>query len=212
MLHVSDLFTAYGKIEALKGVSLHAERGRITCLLGPNGAGKTTLMMSIAGILKPSRGSIRLEGAELRGLVPAKIVARGVALVPENRLVFPQLSVRENLSAGAYQRDDKPEIAADIERMYALPAEQSPSRGHERWVGSDAPSGWRLSFLQPSPSRMPIPAMSGTRRRSWWRRAAVIAATTRSASTDIIRRSGRWPAPDPAKPLSWTRATRSTAT
>ena len=65
MLDVSDLVTAYGKIEALKGVTLHAERGRITCLLGPNGAGKTTLMMSIAGILQPQRGSIRLDGAEL---------------------------------------------------------------------------------------------------------------------------------------------------
>jgi branched-chain amino acid transport system ATP-binding protein len=119
MLDVSDLVTTYGKIEALKGVSLQAENGKITCLLGPNGAGKTTLMMSIAGILKPRRGSIRLEGSELVGLSPAKIVSRGVALVPENRLVFPEMSVRENLLAGAYQRRDKSEIAADIERMYA---------------------------------------------------------------------------------------------
>ena len=116
---MSDLVTTYGKIEALKGVSLKAENGKITCLLGPNGAGKTTLMMSIAGILRPRRGSIRLEGAELVGLSPAKIVSRGVALVPENRLVFPEMSVRENLLAGAYQRRDKGEIAADIERMYA---------------------------------------------------------------------------------------------
>jgi branched-chain amino acid transport system ATP-binding protein len=119
MLDVSDLVTTYGKIEALKGVSLKAENGKITCLLGPNGAGKTTTMMSIAGILRPRRGSIRLEGAELVGLSPAKIVSRGVALVPENRLVFPEMSVRENLLAGAYQRRDKGEIAADIERMYA---------------------------------------------------------------------------------------------
>jgi len=119
MLDVSDLMTAYGKIEALKGVSLQAESGKITCLLGPNGAGKTTLMMTIAGILQPRRGSIRLAGAELVGLSPAKIVARGVALVPENRLVFPQMSVRENLLAGAYQRRDKAGIDADIERMYA---------------------------------------------------------------------------------------------
>jgi branched-chain amino acid transport system ATP-binding protein len=118
MLDVSDLVTAYGKIEALKGVTLHAERSRITCLLGPNGAGKTTLMMSIAGILSPLRGSIRLDGTELRGLTPARIVSQGVALVPENRLVFPQMNVRENLLAGAYQRNDKAEIAADIERMY----------------------------------------------------------------------------------------------
>lgn len=117
MLDVSDLVTTYGKIEALKGVSLGVENGRITCLLGPNGAGKTTLMMTIAGILTPRRGSIRLDGTELIGLSPARIVARGVALVPENRLVFPQMSVRENLLAGAYQRRDKAEIAADIERM-----------------------------------------------------------------------------------------------
>jgi branched-chain amino acid transport system ATP-binding protein len=119
MLDVTDLVTAYGKIEALKGVSLSVGAGQITCLLGPNGAGKTTLMMSIAGILQPRRGSIRLEGDELTGLSPARIVARGVALVPENRLVFPQMSVRENLLAGAYQRADRVEVAGDIERMYA---------------------------------------------------------------------------------------------
>jgi len=118
MLDISGLATAYGKIEALKGVDLHVEGGRITCLLGPNGAGKTTLMMTIAGILQPRRGSIRLEGKELVGLSPAKIVAQGVALVPENRLVFPQMSVRENLLAGAYQRSDKATVAEDTERMY----------------------------------------------------------------------------------------------
>jgi branched-chain amino acid transport system ATP-binding protein len=118
MLDVSDLVAAYGKIEALKGLSLHVAGGKITCLLGPNGAGKTTLMMSIAGILHPRRGSIRLEGAELVGLSPAKIVSRGVALVPENRLVFAEMSVRENLLAGAYQRRDKTGIEADMERMY----------------------------------------------------------------------------------------------
>jgi branched-chain amino acid transport system ATP-binding protein len=119
MLEISDLVTAYGKIEALKGVSLRAEQGRITCLLGPNGAGKTTLMMSIAGILKTQRGSIRLDGADLTGLTPARIVTAGVALVPENRLVFPRMSVRENLLAGAYQRGDKAEVAVDVERMHA---------------------------------------------------------------------------------------------
>ena len=118
MLNVLDLVTAYGKIEALKGVSLAVESGKITCLLGPNGAGKTTLMMTIAGILQPRSGSIRLDGRELVGLTPARIVAQGIALVPENRLVFPHMSVRENLLAGAYQRRDKGAIAADIERMY----------------------------------------------------------------------------------------------
>ncbi len=118
MLEVADVATAYGKIEALKGVSLSAERGRITCLLGPNGAGKTTLMYTIAGILQPRRGSIRLDGEEIAGLASSRIVARGLALVPENRLVFPQMSVRENLQAGAYQRRDSAAVAEDIERMY----------------------------------------------------------------------------------------------
>ena len=118
MLEINGLATAYGKIEALKGVSLSARAGEVTCLLGPNGAGKTTLMMTLAGILRPQRGSVRFEGEELVGKSPAEIVARGLALVPENRLVFPGLSVRENLLAGAYRRKDRAGIAADIERMF----------------------------------------------------------------------------------------------
>ena len=118
MLEIKDLATAYGKIEALKGVSLSARAGEVTCLLGPNGAGKTTLMLTLAGILRPQRGSIRFEGEELVGKSPAEIVARGLALVPENRLVFPGLSVRENLLAGAYRRKDRAGIAADVERMF----------------------------------------------------------------------------------------------
>src|SRR5687768_17229755 len=104
MLRVQDLVTSYGKIEALKGVSLEVAEGSITCLLGPNGAGKTTLMMSIAGVLKPRRGSIRFGSDEIAGLKPDRIVSKGLALVPENRLVFPTMTVLDNLHAGAYQR------------------------------------------------------------------------------------------------------------
>jgi branched-chain amino acid transport system ATP-binding protein len=118
MLEVTDVATSYGKIEALRGVSLTADSRRITCLLGPNGAGKTTLMLTIAGILKPRRGSIRLAGEEIAGLPSARIVARGLSLVPENRLVFPQMSASDNLAAGAYQRRDTAAIADDVERMY----------------------------------------------------------------------------------------------
>ena len=118
MLVIEDLATAYGKIEALRGVSLNARAGEVTCLLGPNGAGKTTLMMTLAGILRPRRGSVKFEGEELVGRSPAEIVARGLALVPENRLVFPALTVRENLMAGAYRRRDRAGIRADIERMF----------------------------------------------------------------------------------------------
>jgi branched-chain amino acid transport system ATP-binding protein len=119
VLEIADLVTAYGKIEALRGVSLSVAPGSITCLLGPNGAGKTTLMMTATGLLKPRRGSIRFAGDELAGRAPHDIVARGVALVPENRLVFPTMTVTENLAAGAYQRRDKVAIAQDVERMFA---------------------------------------------------------------------------------------------
>ena len=117
MLEIKDLATAYGKIEALKGVSLSANAGEVTCLLGPNGAGKTTLMMTLAGILRPQRGSAKFEGEELVGLSPAEIVSRGLALVPENRLVFPALTVLENLMAGAFRRRDRAAIRDDVDRM-----------------------------------------------------------------------------------------------
>ena len=118
MLQITDLATAYGKIEALKGVSLSAKAGEVTCLLGPNGAGKSTLMLTLAGILTPQRGSVKFEGEELVGKSPADIVARGLALVPENRLVFPALTVRENLMAGAYKRRDTAAIRSDIDAMF----------------------------------------------------------------------------------------------
>ncbi len=116
LLEVRDLVTAYGKIEALKGVSLEVQEGSITCLLGPNGAGKTTLMMTVAGILKAKSGAIAFAGGDISKLAPHAIVARGIALVPENRLVFPGMTVLENLKAGAYQRRD--DLAVDIERLF----------------------------------------------------------------------------------------------
>ena len=118
LLEISDVVTAYGRIEALKGVSLTVAQGSITCLLGPNGAGKTTLMLTVAGILRPKRGAVRFDGAQIAGWLPDRVVARGIALVPENRLVFAQMSVRDNLLAGAYLRKDRDAIAADLERMY----------------------------------------------------------------------------------------------
>jgi branched-chain amino acid transport system ATP-binding protein len=117
MLAVRDVVTAYGKIEALKGVSLDVSPGSITCLLGPNGAGKTTLMLTIAGVLKPKRGSVRFLEKEISRETPDAIVRRGIALVPENRLVFPSMSVLENLQAGAYQRKDS--IEEDLDKVFS---------------------------------------------------------------------------------------------
>jgi len=118
LLSIENLVTSYGKIEALKGVSLEVRSGSITCLLGPNGAGKTTLMFTTAGILRPQRGAIRLAGENIAGKPPHAIVARGIALVPENRLVFPGMTVRENLRAGAYARRDALAIERDMERLF----------------------------------------------------------------------------------------------
>ena len=117
LLAVKDLVTAYGKIEALRGVTLEVQEGSITCLLGPNGAGKTTLMFTTAGILRPRRGAIHFAGKDITARPPHAIVASGIALVPENRLVFPHMSVLENLRAGAYQRSGGAGINADIERL-----------------------------------------------------------------------------------------------
>src|SRR6266540_2861414 len=120
MLEVANLVTTYGTIQALKGVSLAAVNGEITCILGPNGAGKTTLLYTIAGILSPRTGSVRFGGRELAGLPPHRVVASGIALVPENRLVFPNMTVRENLLAGGYGRlrSDRQGVDADLEAMY----------------------------------------------------------------------------------------------
>lgn len=120
MLEVQDLVTAYGAIQALKGVTLSAKQGEITCILGPNGAGKTTLMYSIAGILKPRSGSISVNGTEITGTSAPHALAHGIALVPENRLVFPSMSVEENLRAGAYRRlaGDRSAVLEDIDRAY----------------------------------------------------------------------------------------------
>ena len=120
MLSVKNLVTSYGLIKALKGVSLEAEKGAVTCILGPNGAGKTTLMFTLAGILEPDEGAVSLLDQDLTGLGAPKILGKGLALVPENRLVFADLSVYENLLAGAFtqSRAMASQVSEDIEKMY----------------------------------------------------------------------------------------------
>jgi branched-chain amino acid transport system ATP-binding protein len=120
MLEVRNVVTSYGAIEALHGVTLDAREGEVTCILGPNGAGKTTLLYTIAGILRPRRGAVRFGGRELAGLAADRVVAHGISLVPENRLVFPHMPVRENLLAGAYTRlgRDRRAVNADLDAMF----------------------------------------------------------------------------------------------
>ena len=120
MLKVENIITRYGAIEALKGISLEAQHGEVTCLLGPNGAGKTTTMFTIAGILSSHSGSITLDGDDLTHQSAPAIVRKGIALVPENRLVFPEMSVADNLAAGAYcrSRSERAAIDQDLTEMY----------------------------------------------------------------------------------------------
>ncbi len=120
MLELKDVHTYYGNIHALKGISLSVDKGEIVTLIGSNGAGKTTTLRTIQGINRPRAGSIILEGEELEKLPPHEIALRGVAQSPEGRLIFPQMTVLENLEMGAYARKDKSGMPQDLERVFTL--------------------------------------------------------------------------------------------
>jgi branched-chain amino acid transport system ATP-binding protein len=120
MLEVEDLHVSYGRLVALRGVSLHVEEGEVVCIVGPNGAGKSTTLAAIAGGVRPQVGGIRLGGHSLIGQVPEMISRLGVSLVPEGRRVFATLSVEENLRIGSYQRRDRANVQADYERLLEL--------------------------------------------------------------------------------------------
>lgn len=118
LLEVKDLHTYYGKIHALKGVSLHVEEGEVVTLIGGNGAGKTTTLNTICGIVPAAAGQVTLNGENITRLRPHEIVARGVGQSPEGRKIFKRLTVRENLDMGAFTRDDQEGIARDLEFVY----------------------------------------------------------------------------------------------
>lgn len=118
MLEIKDLEVYYGAINALKGISFSVEQGEIIALIGANGAGKTTTLHTISGLIPAKRGSVLFKGKELTKTPAHKIVAMGMAHVPEGRRVFAQLSVYENLMLGAYTRNDKNETNGTLERVY----------------------------------------------------------------------------------------------
>jgi len=119
MLRLEGLRAAYGRIEALKGVSLEVRAGELVTLIGANGAGKTSTLKAISGTLRSSDGRILFEGNEIHRLTPREILTRGIAHCPEGRRVFPYLTVRENLEMGAYVRTDIRLIREDLERVFA---------------------------------------------------------------------------------------------
>ena len=121
LLEIKDLKVAYGKIQAVKGISLHINAGEIVTLVGANGAGKTTLLKTISGLLKPSSGVINFEGKDIQGINPHNRVLEGLCQAPEGRGIFPGMTVLENLEMGKYARKDwKNELKEDLDRIYTL--------------------------------------------------------------------------------------------
>ena len=120
LLEVKDLVVSYGGIEALKGISFSVDEGQIVTLIGANGAGKSTTLRAITGIVPVKSGTILYNGEDITGMDTQKVVERGIALVPEGRRVFANLTVLENLKIGAYLRKDTAQIQKDIEYIYKL--------------------------------------------------------------------------------------------
>ena len=120
MLSIKNLSVHYGGIHALRGISLDVPAGKIVTLIGANGAGKSTTLNAIIGLVKASSGSVNWNGQDIFGAKTKSIVESGIVLVPEGRRVFPNLSVDENLTLGAYARNDRDEIEADRERVFGL--------------------------------------------------------------------------------------------
>lgn len=120
MLEVNNLSVSYGGIKALRGINVQVADKKIVSLIGANGAGKSTLLRTISGLVRAQSGSIKFDGEEITGLSIDKICKKGIALVPEGRRVFTDLTVAENLKIGAYLRNDKTEIAKDLDWVYEL--------------------------------------------------------------------------------------------
>ena len=123
MLRLTSVVTCYGGIIALRGVSIHIDEGEIVALIGANGAGKTTLLDTISGVVSPRAGSISFLGQEVRGTSPERLVRMGMCHVPQGRMLFPDMTVYDNLILGAYsqsRKDKRQRMSADLERVYSI--------------------------------------------------------------------------------------------
>jgi len=120
LLSLQSLEVAYGGIRAVKGIDVAVEPGELVCLIGANGAGKTTTLRAITGLVKPAAGRIVYDGRDVGGRRPHEIARAGLALVPEGRGVFSQLTIEENLAMGAYARRDRAAVAQDVDRAFTL--------------------------------------------------------------------------------------------
>ncbi|RFU83841.1 ABC transporter ATP-binding protein [Streptomyces triticagri] len=143
LLEVEDLKVAYGKIEAVKGISFTVDEGEVVTLIGTNGAGKTTTLRTISGLLKPLSGRITFNGEPLRKYRADQIVSLGLAHSPEGRHIFPRMTIEDNLRLGAYLRNDSDGINKDIQRAYDL----FPILGERRKQAAGTLSGGEQQML-----------------------------------------------------------------
>jgi branched-chain amino acid transport system ATP-binding protein len=120
VLELQDVHTYYGRIRALKGVSLRVEKGEVVTLIGSNGAGKTTTLRTVMGLLRSREGTITLDGQRIEGLPTDQIVRLGIAHAPEGRRIFPRMTVLENLELGAFVRTESQKIQEDLDRVFLL--------------------------------------------------------------------------------------------
>ena len=155
MLKVTDLSVHYGGIEALKGISFEVGQGQIVTLIGANGAGKSTTLRAISGLVRPSAGSINFMGRDITALNSQKIVAEGIALVPEGRRVFANLTVKENLKIGAYLRKDRDEIEEGIKDIYR----RFPRLKEREWQLAGTLSGGEQQMLAVGRAMMAKPKL-----------------------------------------------------
>jgi branched-chain amino acid transport system ATP-binding protein len=155
MLEVKDLAVAYGRVQAVKGISFSVEQGTIVSLLGTNGAGKTTTLRTISGLLRPTAGEILFEGKRIDTVPAHQIVTLGIAQSPEGRRLFPRMSVEDNLLLGAYTRKDTAGIREDLDRAYAL----FPVLGERRGQAAGLFSGGEQQMLAIARAMMSRPRL-----------------------------------------------------
>ncbi len=120
MLKLENVEVYYGQIHAIKGISLDVEEGELVSILGANGAGKTTTLMTISGIIRPRKGSVKYLDLDLTRMIPEEIVVQGIVQCPEGRRIFGSLTVLENLRMGAVRRKDRAEVKSDLEWVFSL--------------------------------------------------------------------------------------------
>ena len=120
LLRLEQLQVSYGGIRAVKGIDIEVRQGELVCLIGANGAGKTTTLRAVTGLVRAAGGRVLYDGQDITGLRVPEIARRGLALVPEGRGVFAQLTIEENLAMGAYARKDRAAVASDVERAFTL--------------------------------------------------------------------------------------------